>query len=432
MPFYLILFVITLMMSAGVSWAAQDSIPGYLVLRELGTESSPLKFKKNALYFNWDNGSYAMGSDWPEEGSFLVYLDAPKLDFQWINLYTDDMPDWPLPESELIPIYAASNPKISEAQLFGDFKYGFGTELQAMDSNKDGLLNEFDESWDHLYLWAADAHIIPTLASVSDVQGNNIDLKSEKATINGKVFDFHVFLPTLDKINTRYDESYTLDIETLFLPTLRGYGKIADLHIAASQNPVLKEKLIALCQIPPEKIFSMSYPNLQKQVADILYMSAGVDQIDPTSRGPHVDARTMHYLEKYLNRNYENYKWDNNPHESGGIMMRKAWAVILNKSTSTLFVQCGAKLLFEPNLEYDIFKDKVEISESLATPETYAAIEALLLNKSEADKEMFWTIMESFLKGLEDNEGKVKSVLNALKTKPASPADTSSPIVVTP
>ena len=42
-----------------------------------------------------------------------------------------------------------------------------------------------------------------------------------------------------------YAGDYTLDIRALFLPTLRGFGTIADLHIAMSQDEDLLDMVEA-------------------------------------------------------------------------------------------------------------------------------------------------------------------------------------------
>jgi|GEM_PF-6063498 len=375
----------------------QKSLPGYLVLKE-GEDSNPVKYKKNAVYFNWENADYAFASDWPEEGVLLIQLSDSTVT------------------------------AISEKHLFGDLVEGFGKELAAKDTNNNGQIDSADSDWKSLYIWEdknRDGYIqSDELKLLSSISSNIINLKDETAVIDGETYSFYAFSPLYDKINTRYVKDFQLDIDTLFMPTLRGYGGLPDLHIAASENAVLKEALIQLCSVEIDKIFTSNYMSLRDKATNILYLHANVENVDPKSRGPNIDARQLIILEKVMNKPFSGYvnktgeEKSSNPNNNAAKTLQKAWAIWLNRNAALLLMQCKAGQLFSPPITYNLSNDSTSLGMKHANQGTMQNITNYLDGKSDADNAMFWTMMESFLNSIDTDKVYAPRLLEIFKNPP--------------
>lgn len=141
------------------------------------------------------------------------------------------------------------------AELFGDqtgAANGFAA-LAAYDSNSDGYITSADTNWDKLLVWvdenadgrsqASELHTLDDLNITSidldyddvnyTISGNEIK-QASTFTIDGNTRDIVDAWFAYDNVNTVYTGDFTLDPRVLFLPTLRGYGNLPDLHIAMS------------------------------------------------------------------------------------------------------------------------------------------------------------------------------------------------------
>src|SRR5690606_24460288 len=89
-----------------------------------------------------------------------------------------------------------------------------------------------------------------------------------------------------------------------FLPTLRGFGEIPDLHVAMSKNDQLRARVIAfVSQATPNDLFS--HPaRTQQSIEEILFQWADVTAVPSDSRGPHIDGRKLAFLEKFFGNKF--------------------------------------------------------------------------------------------------------------------------------
>jgi hypothetical protein len=141
----------------------------------------------------------------------------------------------------------------SSAELFGSPTIDGFAKLAALDSNHDLRIDNNDDAWSSLAVWKDDNSDAVTqsgeLHSPASLNIASIDLAglaSSTSTISGNPIR-HVSKVTFtsgatpaiddawfvhDNTNSYYTGEYTLDTDALFLPALRGYGKIPDLTIA--------------------------------------------------------------------------------------------------------------------------------------------------------------------------------------------------------
>jgi len=143
----------------------------------------------------------------------------------------------------------------SHSELFGnqnDSPNGFAT-LAAFDTNNSGTISAEDDQFGDLLVWIDDNQDgysqTEELYSLTDLKITSINLNysNSNSQVNGnaikQISNFtmdgvsHTIVDAwfaYDNVNTVYAQDYTLDIRTLFLPTLRGYGNMPDLHIGMS------------------------------------------------------------------------------------------------------------------------------------------------------------------------------------------------------
>lgn len=83
------------------------------------------------------------------------------------------------------------------------------------------------------------------------------------------------------------------------MPEIRGYGNVSHLSIAMSRDATLKAKVQELADATFATLFSKSF-DLQGKVDQIMYRWAGVENVDPASRGNYINAQRLAFLEKLI------------------------------------------------------------------------------------------------------------------------------------
>lgn len=242
----------------------------------------------DAVYWDIDQDGYAETSGWITGGDGLLAID----------LNGD----------------GAVN---GHGELFGTLDTDGFTVLSSYDTNTDSVINASDAQFGDLLVWVdtnadgvsqdTELHTLTELgiseialnaALVNyDIAGNIITHEST-FTINGQTRTIVDAWFAYDNTNSQYAEDYTLDIRTLFLPTLRGFGDVKDLHIAMSQDETLLNMVQDVALADAATILDPAY-DLTGKIEDILYRWAGVDGVDPASRGPYIDGRVIEFLEHY-------------------------------------------------------------------------------------------------------------------------------------
>lgn len=280
------------------------------------------------------------------------------------------------------------NGKIDNAsELFGSATIDGFSILQLLDSNGDFVIDANDDAWSELLLWqdidgdaisepgellsldAANIASIDLLGATAVNQVVYTNLISQTSTFKwvdgttGTIVDAWF---KNDDVNTYDVTDYALDARTLFLPTLRGFGELSDLYIAMSRDAVLLTKVQDFTTNFDFSDFS-DVAIFNAGVEDILFRWAGVDGVNPTSRGEFFDAQRLGFLEKMMGENYLQEGIYSNPNEGGVIRgLTDAWDIAFESMKIHLLFQAGADQLFEADTTYDQFTGQVEGSFTLS------------------------------------------------------------------
>jgi len=167
---------------------------------------------------------------------------------------------WVAPEDGLLA-YDRNNDGIinNHSELFGtEIEDGF-LRLAEFDSNSDGLIDANDAQFKEFKVWrdsnndgfsqSAELHSLNDLdiASINlnyidtdyYIAGNNVRSESTFTKTDGSSYQIVDAWFAYDNLNTIHAGEFTLDVRTFFVPKARGYGNMADLHIAMSKDETL-------------------------------------------------------------------------------------------------------------------------------------------------------------------------------------------------
>jgi len=268
-------------------------------------------------------------------------------------------------------------------ELFGDATQSGFAALATLDINNDHVINSSDSAWADLKVWqdlnqdgqVEDGELL-SLSSLgitainlgSNIVNNTTDpgvtQDSTVTTTSGDIRISNVVFDA-DTVNTRYNEDYTLDMETLFLPTLRGYGKLPDLHIAASINTTedangstIKDKLESLASLSLMDIIG-NLDDVKSDIKSLIFQWAGHPDAD-NERGFYIDSRVLYFMESYLNDPFT----DSMGHADPGLVQAEnitaAFSIFLDKATSDIILQLATRELFSSDIQYNIAEDKID------------------------------------------------------------------------
>ncbi|MEW8110519.1 MAG: calcium-binding protein [Candidatus Thiodiazotropha endolucinida] len=265
-------------------------------------------------------------------------------------------------------------------ELFGSPTIDGFALLAEMDSNGDLFIDANDDDWGALRIWqdangdaVSQSGELLTLSSLNIVSISLLDVDDSTSTINGNPISHTSTFKygngstdaivdawfVHDNMNTYYTGAYTLDSDTLFLPTLRGFGNLPDLHVAMSLDSDLLD-LVEDFGIAWD-FDSFADPSaLDGDIEDILYKWAGVEIISPSSRGAYIDARHLEFLEQYFGDDYLQSGIIADPGPNPASMIEEAYEMVLANIKAQLAVQAGAGTLFDGTITYNPFTGTFE------------------------------------------------------------------------
>ncbi|MES2985248.1 MAG: calcium-binding protein [Pseudomonadota bacterium] len=280
-------------------------------------------------------------------------------------------------------------------ELFGETggssAYG---KLAALDSNKDGKLTSADTAWKTLRIWQdvnqngqTDSGELKTLAAHKIT---SVSLKETSAkTLNGhavagtssfvmngvKHTAADVLLKT-DQLDSWYvgdgtAASTEIDLEALLLPQSRGYGVLASLPFAMTQDATLKAKIVALVEMDVNTRMHTVYD----KVREILYQWAG-----------HTPAKTNPFSDDPLKIAVLNKLADLPDNGVCRPTMNQSFAVFENEMLVRLLVQGPLQSVFS-QARYDYATDGMVLNQSLES--ILAAAQAQAPSRA-LDKQVYW------------------------------------------
>lgn len=265
----------------------------------------------------------------------------------------------------------------STAELFGSPTVDGFAKLAVLDSNHDMRIDANDEAWSTLVVWTdtngdavtqeGELHSLASLgianidlagvaASTSTISGNPISHTSTVTFTDGATATVADAWFVHDNTNSYYTGSYTLDPEVLFLPTLRGYGTLPDLSIAMSQDSDLKDMVADFVGD-----FTLAdIATSDAAITGILYKWAGVDNVDPGSRGAYIDARHLAFLEHFLGSDFiQEQTHGPNPLANAAAELEEVYQTAFKMLSADILIQAGGATLFDGSPTYDPYSGEI-------------------------------------------------------------------------
>lgn len=276
----------------------------------------------------------------------------------------------------------------SSAELFGSPTIDGFAKLAVLDSNHDLRIDNNDADWSTLVVWtdtngdavtqSGELHSLASLniesidlasvtASTSTISGNAVSHISTVRFTGGATAAIDDVWFKHDNTNSYYTGDYTLDADTLVLPTLRGYGTLPDLTIAMSLDGDLKDLVADFVGNFSLDSFADAVI-LKSDIEAILFKWAGVDGVDPDSRGDYVDARHLEFLEHLVGADFFNVTLQtSNPTPGPMVTLGPAYQTAFDMFAAALFAQTSAATLFADPIQYNPYTGEVEGSAVLSS-----------------------------------------------------------------
>ena len=187
--------------------------------------------------------------------------------------------------------------------------------LATFDDNSDGLITSADSIYSDLLIWQdadedgeTDVGELTTVASrnfeIINLVHNDVDLDAEGNNITGQgslLENVSSVLESrsIDEVDLNID-AFNIqrnDLQALQaiypLPYINGFGSIDNIYVAMWNDPTLLTMMEDFVALDLGEALTA-----RDSIADIMYEWAGVDNIDPASRGWHIDGRKIHFLEE--------------------------------------------------------------------------------------------------------------------------------------
>lgn len=270
-------------------------------------------------------------------------------------------------------------------ELFGDDTTDGFTILSAYDSNSDGAIDISDSQFDDLLVWvdansngyseSTELYSLSALGITSinlntslvdyDIAGNQISHEST-FIINGQTQTIVDAWFAYDNTNSLYQDAYDFDVRVLQLPFLRGFGDVKSLHISMSEDETLLLMVKEIAFSDPETLLDPSFDLLGK-VEDMMFRWAGVDGVDPSTRGT-VNAQQLEFLEAYFGQPYVHPVTGSTTPTAGGVNdVHDLFAKVLSQITASLLAQTDAAPYLGENANYNLVTGELEGAENIDT-----------------------------------------------------------------
>lgn len=135
----------------------------------------------------------------------------------------------------------------------------------------------------------------------------------------------------------------------------KGIRSIPDLHTAMASDKVLYADVARLKKHTFEDFLNIEL-DLEGEVENILFRWTGVSNIDPSSRGPNIDARALAILEKITRKPFvqtgEGAEGEVNPMFWAAAGLQQAYHIVFSQYFSLIMGQSAARALFTGNIGY--------------------------------------------------------------------------------
>lgn len=341
----------------------------------------------NPVYWDIDQDGFAEASGWvaADDGLLAIDLNSDGMINDNGELFGTETTDG---FSVLAQLDTNSDNKIDVNDTqFGDLRVW-------QDTNQDGISQSSELST----LSALNIESINLNATTVDYFsfGNHVTHESSFTFTNQTTHDVIDVWFNYDETNTRYNLDYDLDVRTLFLPTLRGYGELADLHIAMSNDETLLDMVKDLTDTSFANLFD-DLGTTTSDVIDIMYRWAGVDGNATDGRGIYLsDGRTLDFQDKFFGDVFVQ-RQSTNPRNEAAFDLTQNFNGISSRLMSLLLLQTSGADLFTGTPAYDLETDSITGITGLN--QTNLAVLESEAN-SASDPEAYWTQVMTLIKSV--------------------------------
>lgn len=229
---------------------------------------------------------------------------------------------WTLGDDGIVIKYSGSS-TISPDTILGATTGDAYADLASFDVNTDGKIDASEATAGSLRIWVdansdgkvdssealtlADAELtsigLQATTSGQSVNGNTVIKTGGFIRTNGtggNVYEVNFATnPVLTK--TVIPEGFQFLAEALTLPELAGYGHVADLHYDMSIDAALRNEVLQLVLDSED----MSGDAFEAAFEHLVQSWAGASAVDPSSRGPLVNARHLAVVEAFYGQTFD-------------------------------------------------------------------------------------------------------------------------------
>ena len=342
----------------------------------------------NGVHFDFWGDGHAEKIGWaaPTDGMLAIDLDDSGTINSGAELFGSDFPLTYLLEANWDDFLTAEN-GFAKLALY---------DLAAYGGNEDGAITSLDAVWSDLVMWqdansdgVSQSGELLTLSSLNitsidvenyaleewfglsgggfgrTIEGNTVTHTST-FTMNGVEREVVDVWFDNDFVNTTYVGEYDLDPRVLFLPTARGYGNIADLHIVMSLNEDLLDDVTDF--VTGNDFEDLFGATARSDVESIMLAWAGVDpddlpSFDDKRHGMFEEMREFWFLKRFTGQDSEflGTWFDFSPYlpwvEQGVVALREAYDSLLDAFSTRLLFQSGGSVLFDDGVNYNPYTD---------------------------------------------------------------------------
>ena len=308
--------------------------------------------------------------------------------------------------------------------------------LTELDSNHDGVIDASDAEFGRLRVWkdadsnaiVSDGELLSLEAvgvksiKLAYVQQNTTDAQGNQHLQIGQYTRVDGSTRAMDDVWFAADMARTTDMNTVAiandiaaLPDLQGFGNVSSLHQAMARDTT--GKLQAMLN---QFIAEPDATTRSALMKDLIYVWAGVDNIDPTSRAATLiygnvvgDARKLATLEAFLGEGYlGTWCWgerDANPHGQAAPILLEAFDQLEARFSSELAAQTHLKYLYDSvELTWDLNSLAISVDVSKALDKILALYDA--------DPEAASSTIKEFATGLKSAGDFGAQTIAALRT----------------
>lgn len=317
------------------------------------------------------------------------------------------------------------------SELFGSLEAEGFSELAAWDSNSDGKISSADADWADLQLWVdansngfTDPEELHTLASYNIASINLANTRKDEEVEGTLITNEGAFTYTDNSTGKIVDAWFTYDnVATIHsdyvqlysnidgLPTLRGYGVVADLHIAMSLDNGsggLLEMVEDVAVLDIDDLLGSA--TLEADFRDILFTWAGVDAVGAASRGPNVNGQELAFLEKLLDDEFKQGALRSpNPYVQAGELLSDTFDNAYNALFARFLIQTEAGSLFNGTPSYDLASDAIIDAGTINTSVLDALETQATGLANTAAREVFWEDVVRYALGVRGGEAELTS-----------------------